>query len=123
MKRQIRRGVFETNSSSVHSLTMCSDSEFNRWKNGELLFWQEEGKFATRNEIIEELKTMQWYDGSMRYANTDWSNDEEVDEIFSDERIKTCEEFFEDDWYETYRQEYKTKGGEKIIAFGYYGHD
>lgn len=38
MKRQIRRGVFETNSSSVHSITMCSDSEFDRWENGELLF-------------------------------------------------------------------------------------
>lgn len=123
MKRQIRRGVFETNSSSVHSITMCSKSEFDRWKNGELLFWQEEAKFATRNEIIEEMKTMKWWNGSMRYANTDWNNDEEVDEIFSDERIKTYEKFFEDNWYETYCKEYETKGGEKIIAFGYYGHD
>jgi len=38
MKRQIRRGVFETNSSSTHSLTMCSEEEFEQWKNGELLF-------------------------------------------------------------------------------------
>lgn len=30
MKRQIRRGVFETNSSSVHSLTMCSDDEYKK---------------------------------------------------------------------------------------------
>lgn len=30
MKRQIRRGVFETNSSSVHSLTMCMESDFNK---------------------------------------------------------------------------------------------
>lgn len=28
MKRQIRRGVYETNSSSTHSLTMCSKEEF-----------------------------------------------------------------------------------------------
>lgn len=35
MKRQIRRGVFETNSSSTHSLTMCSEEEFEQWKNGE----------------------------------------------------------------------------------------
>lgn len=38
MKRQIRRGVYETNSSSTHSLTMCSEEEFEQWKNGELLF-------------------------------------------------------------------------------------
>ena len=28
MKRQIRRGVYETNSSSTHSLTMCSEEDF-----------------------------------------------------------------------------------------------
>lgn len=39
MKKQIRRGVFETNSSSVHSITMCTRSDFDRWKDGELLFW------------------------------------------------------------------------------------
>ena len=38
MKRQIRRGVFETNSSSVHSLTMCTQSDYDRWKNGELIY-------------------------------------------------------------------------------------
>lgn len=32
MKRQVRRGVFETNSSSTHSLTMCSEEEFEAWK-------------------------------------------------------------------------------------------
>lgn len=30
MKKQIRRGVFETNSSSVHSLTMCSSDEYEK---------------------------------------------------------------------------------------------
>ncbi|NSK40626.1 hypothetical protein G5A99_17800, partial [Blautia wexlerae] len=43
MKRQIRRGVFETNSSSVHSLTMCTQSDYDRWKNGELIYdyWED----------------------------------------------------------------------------------
>lgn len=30
MKEVIRRGIFETNSSSVHSITMCSDDEYNK---------------------------------------------------------------------------------------------
>ena len=44
MKIQIRRNVFETNSSSVHSMTMCSDDEYKKWENGELLFhrWYDE---------------------------------------------------------------------------------
>jgi len=36
MKRQIRFGVFETNSSSVHSLTIVNEKEFERFKNDEL---------------------------------------------------------------------------------------
>lgn len=38
MNRQVRRGVFETNSSSVHSITMCMKSEFDKWKSKELVF-------------------------------------------------------------------------------------
>ncbi len=34
MKRQIRRGVFETNSSSTHSLTMCSKKEYDEFEKG-----------------------------------------------------------------------------------------
>lgn len=34
MKRQIIRGVFETNSSSCHSLTMCTQSDYDKWKDG-----------------------------------------------------------------------------------------
>ena len=36
--KQIRRNVFETNSSSTHSLTMCSKSQFEDWKAGKVLF-------------------------------------------------------------------------------------
>ena len=32
MKVSVRQGVFETNSSSVHTLTMCSDSEYKKWE-------------------------------------------------------------------------------------------
>lgn len=56
MKREVRRGVFETNSSSVHSLTMCSGEEYKKWENGEVLYWEEENKFGTKEEIIEEMK-------------------------------------------------------------------
>lgn len=38
MKIKIRRGVFETNSSSVHSLVMCTDDDYYKWKKGEILY-------------------------------------------------------------------------------------
>lgn len=34
--RQIRKGVFETNSSSTHSLVMATATEFDRWIKGDV---------------------------------------------------------------------------------------
>ena len=39
MKRQIRKNVFETNSSSTHTLTMCLKSDYDKWENGEVLLY------------------------------------------------------------------------------------
>jgi len=123
MKRQIRKGVFETNSSSVHALAMCTESEFDRWENGELLFWEHKNKFGTREELIEELKKYTGWNGKLWYRDTDWDDEDRVAEIFEDENIKTCDQFFDNEWYETYSERYTTPGGETIVAFGYYGHD
>ena len=57
------------------------------------------------------------------YANKDWNDEDVVSDIFSDERVKTCEEFFDDDYYETYSTEYTTPNGEVVVAFGYYGYN
>lgn len=123
MKKQIRFGVFETNSSSVHSLTMCSGEEYEKWKNGEVLYWRERDKFGTKEDIIEEMKTLTWYNGGLIYDDVNWENEDEVNDIFSDEGVNTCEEYFENEWFETFRDSYTTPNGEKVIAFGYYGHD
>ena len=54
MKRQIRRGVFETNSSSTHSLTIVSQEEYDKWKKGEMLIhaWDEE--LISKDDIPED---------------------------------------------------------------------
>ena len=125
MKKQIRRGVFETNSSSVHSLTMCSGEEYEKWENGKVLFWGERDKFATKEEIIEELKNMRyiWGNKELWYPDVNWDDEDEVSDVFSDESIKTCEEYFENEWYETFEDRYTTPSGDEVVAFGYYGHD
>ena len=115
MKKQIRRGVFETNSSSVHSLTMCSSEEYEKWKNEEILYDKYEHKFGTREEMIEHLKSKSYY------SNTDWSNEDEVNDAFADEEIQTFQKFFDNEYYETFVEHYTTNNGEKIVAFGYYG--
>ena len=38
MQIQIRKGVFETNSSSTHTLVIASNEEYEKWQKGELYF-------------------------------------------------------------------------------------
>lgn len=123
MKKQIRRGVFETNSSSTHSLTMCSGEEYKKWENEEILYWGDADKFGTREEIIEELKNKKSWRGGFYYDNVDWENEDDVHDVFSDENIKTCKEFFDNEWFETFADSYTTSSGEEVVAFGYYGYD
>ena len=93
MKISIRRGVFETNSSSTHTITMCSEEEYNKWKNGELVFdrWQE--------ELVEPKEDNKYHE------------------------YQTYDEFWEDEFLEGFKEKYTTNSGEKVIAFGLYGYD
>lgn len=104
MIRQIRNGVFETNSSSTHSLTMCSAEEYERWKKGELLFDNCYDKFVEKTSLTqEELNDLE---------------DGELDDL------KSYNEYWEDeDELEGFEDSYTTKTGEKVIAFGMYGYN
>ena len=55
--RQVRRGTFETNSSSTHSITICSEEQITKWKNGELFYFEDGDKFVDaieKEKIIRE---------------------------------------------------------------------
>lgn len=51
---QIRYQTFETNSSSCHSLVFLSDDEYNRFKEGLLLFNFDEQEMVTLEEAMRE---------------------------------------------------------------------
>ena len=106
MKFQVRRGVFEPNSSSVHSITMCSASDFDNWRTGGLVFdrWNDCLTYIT-DEIANSM------------------SDEKSDDFY---RYYTFNDFFSDYEkmeYETFEGSFITKSGEEVVAFGYYGHD
>lgn len=98
MKRQIRLCVFETNSSMVHSLTMCTKEQFEKWKNGEIWWNRWDQDFTLVEEGIDE------YEKDKR-------------------RCLTYEEFQELEYEEVFEKEYTTPNGEIVVAFGYTGHD
>ena len=118
----VRRGVFETNSSSTHSLTMCSESDYDKWKKGELLFDNWNDEFITKEEykkIYEEEKRKYLE----KYSN---KTEEDFEDYFNDdENYYNFDEFWNryDYDYETFSDSYTTSSGEKVIAFGYYGYN
>lgn len=137
MKRQVRRGVFETNSSSTHSLTMCSEEEFEAWKRGEVLF-QEYGKgnFISATKLSEHDKKMaqEDYEENKDDFQKDWNDLSEdakqkyytkyaKENDIIDEDAKTYDQYMRDGDLETFVQTYTSKSGDKIVAFGEYGYD
>ena len=53
----IRKGTFETNSSSTHSLTMCTKEEYDKWIIGELFYFMGKEIFVDEKGK-EERKTL-----------------------------------------------------------------
>lgn len=137
MKRQIRRGVFETNSSSTHSLIMCSEEEFEAWKRGEVLF-QKRGKenFVSANNLSDSNKKRaeENYEENKDDFQKDWKDlsDEAKKKYYTkyaqesgiiDEDAKSYEQYMNDGCLETFVQRYTSKNGDKIVAFGEYGYN
>lgn len=129
MKRQIRRGVFETNSSSTHSLTMCLKSDYDRWENGEVLLFigsdwgypdghtPKTNHFYTKEEAIEFEKSSKYPPSN----NIDWDS-EEAEEYLRENEWYTFENF-DDDYLEWYKDTFTTPSGETVVAFGQYGYE
>ena len=142
MKQQIRKGVFETNSSSTHSITITEKETYEAWKKNKVLYCEDKNEFLETEKAIEKnLKMLiNDYDLESEYE------EEELEALKSKYReTKSIEDAFEEiasdieyyclyvtyqEWvdhnlayYEDFVKNYTTKGGEKIVAFGYYGHD
>lgn len=94
MKRQIRYGVFETNSSSTHSLCICTEDDYDKWVGGQLLYdnWSEKLVGIT-SENKENNYRFKSYDNYGR------------------------------NYLETYTRRFTTPSGDKMVAFGEYGYD
>lgn len=120
--RTIRIGTFETNSSSTHSITMCMESDFLKWKNGEMYWnrWNDElvSKEKVEEGFLKENPGVSKEDPDFKDKLEEYLNDD-------DKTYYTYEEFNDYDYmeYETYVNKYNTPNGDAVVAFGYYGQD
>ncbi len=141
----VRRGVFETNSSSTHSITICSKKQFDDWKAGKCFYNIANEKFVVpdtsrieeyKQEAIEQYKRLKDNDpysvSWAMLASEDQQRyiDAHVKYRLEQERDKyNCLSY---DQYRLYHREgceytekfFTTEHGDEVAAFGkggYYG--
>lgn len=139
---QIRDNVFETNSSSTHSLTIVPKSVYDEWvDDNNILFYPEENSFVTYDEAVESVRKIDadyinssWYnplesyywkndiEDGIAYKNIDDVPDEFVAPYLAYNGYYTYKMYDEDYEYEHFYQTYTTESGDKVVAFGYYGY-
>lgn len=120
MKLTIRRGVFETNSSSVHVLTLVSKDEYKKFENGELFFDRCAHELTTKEEYLKDYKTFSPAEKQKILEATG----KELCEL-TDGKLYDFDTYYDEliYYYESFYDTYKTKNGEEVVAFGYYGND
>ena len=84
MKQQIRYGVFETNSSSTHSVVLLNDKEYNDWKDGKIRI-SVYGNIITQEELDEEIAPQK------QHAIESWNNARDGD--YPKRYYKTLEDY------------------------------
>lgn len=143
--KQIRKNVFETNSSSTHTLAICTEEEYKDWKNGKMLFnkWHETFIKNSINITNQDRK-----EAEERYTRCkgkyykDWSElteaekEEYIYNYIADRRRQeksfsfkedglTYQEFMQDcnnEGLETETSHYTSPSGDKLVitcAYGY----
>ena len=136
---KVRQGVFETNSSSTHSIIIVEDDDFQAWKRGEKFFIEDTGKFVDKEEA-ERIKNEIRFDCLM--YNISNNKDRIIEAIEEDRLIEELDESIEEDGdyifylpmnYDKFcnidrdleqdHNTYTTKNGDKIHILCSYGNN
>lgn len=112
--KTIRKGVFETNSSSTHSICICTDEEYDAWKNNEVV--EDYGDFIPMELFIARLREDDNFIGM-----TDEEAKEDIIRNPWEYDVNTLESWGGN--CETDSTTYTTKSGEVLHILCYYGYD
>ena len=119
MKIQVREGVFETNSSSTHAISICLKEDWERFRKGELWMCPDTLNFLPKDEaikfneqMIEDLKID--YPNREDIMDMDWAQWELYHDYHS---------YTDYNEYEWFIQETTLSDTVTAVAYGYYGYD
>mgnify|MGYP007030224251 FL=1 len=146
---QVRQGVFETNSSSTHTLTICSKEDYEDWERGDK-FWldndwgklQTNKSFVTPEELAELTEKYNEKEQKRIDAGDEYAKVLDIDKVLNecrdydswkdsywDTERSALEAYTMDDWYqrngdlETYERTFTSPSGDEMVAFGAFGYD
>lgn len=115
--KQIRKGIFETNSSSTHTLTIMSKSEYDEWNE----------KLQSGDYYVDydyELHSKKELEKEFEEYKKKWNKESADFEDWRKNEYFTSEEF--DDYigesYEFFYHE-KEVEGKQIVVMGYHGYN
>ena len=133
----IRRGVFETNSSSTHSLIICSDKMYNDWKTKKVVYDSYDEEFVEAkqpNESDFRKAEMMYMEDKSDYMK-DWKDltpeqqlryvKENVIEEIDPYQYKTYQDYADEmsNMEESFERTYETEHGDVVHILGYMGYD
>ena len=125
---KIRYGVFETNSSSIHTLSIAQNEEIDKLKSGELLVnlsWRKGNYLISYEEALQELiEELKEYGNDNDLIIVDNGDKEEIYHLMYEYDIaESFDRYLEAEYLEPYEEEFTTKNGDRVLVFGRYGHD
>ncbi len=123
MKRAIRRNLFESNSSSTHSVAIMSNDEYTEWLNGNK--WLCRGNWLYRNLPNPPERGKLYNKDDVRSFISQIGETENnyysEDELFYDNDFESYDIWSSNEYLEYEDEEYVTSSGEKIIVCCKYG--
>lgn len=133
----IRRNVFETNSSSTHSLIICSDKTYNDWLDGKVVYDRYDEKFVEAKQPTEHdfhKAEVMYMENKSDYMK-DWKDlAPEMQLAYFKENVMEENDPYQYRTYDDYRNEmdsmeesfertYDTEHGDVVHILGYMGYD
>ena len=118
---KVRQSVFETNSSSTHTITMCTEDQFTKWQKNEI-FWDNDAE-----ELIDETEMLESIANSCGQCSVDElleakeKSYQEYLKILAGYDYYTRSSFIELNTYEHFSKKYTSPSGDIVYAFGWYG--
>lgn len=134
---KIRQGVFETNSSSTHSLTMMMKEDYLRWKDGNYMYTERNGsiypinselapaeqEIYTPEEVCAFLMNDKYFREAVGGLSILGGPTPETLAEYDPQEYGFDTTYDKSEYLDDYYDEFTTPNGETVVAFGQYGYD